>query len=411
VKTLVLDDDPTGTQSATDVRVLMTWDSDRIRDALEHADSVYLQTNSRALDEASAVALANQIRGDLSAALPNTPVRIVLRGDSTLRGHVFAETEQFMTPDAVMLFVPAFPAGGRTTRNGIHYVAIDGAEVPASETEYADDPVFPFHSSGLEQYVREKSDRTPVAIPLESVRSGGDSLTDAILAAPPGSVIVPDAVTDADITAIARAAEAAELRGREIIVRSAAPLAAELAGVRSQGLLDGPIADRGSRVLVVCGSHTGGATGQLAALAQEFGEPEVLDTDDALADPDGAGHALANRALARDIDVTIISSERNRRGTDNGLHHGERVMRGLVHAAREIVPRVDVVVAKGGITSAEIARSALGASSARVLGQILPGVSLWQLSAFDGRERLYVVVPGNVGASDTLLRVMRALGR
>lgn len=86
-------------------------------------------------------------------------------------------------------------------------------------------------------------------------------------------------------------------------------------------------------------------------------------------------------------------------------------MRGLVHAAREIVPRVDVVVAKGGITSAEIARSALGASSARVLGQILPGVSLWQLSAFDGRERLYVVVPGNVGASDTLLRVMRALGR
>lgn len=188
-------------------------------------------------------------------------------------------------------------------------------------------------------------------------------------------------------------------------------MAAELADVRSDGLLDGPVASSDSRVLVVCGSHTGGATAQLAALAVDCAEPDVLDTDDTLADADRAGRDLAERALRRGQDVTVISSARERRHTDGELHHGERVMSGLIRAAREIAPRIDVVVAKGGITSAQIARDALGASDALVLGQILPGVSLWRLRAFDGRELLYVVVPGNVGEADALVQVMRALGR
>ena len=70
---------------------------------------------------------------------------------------------------------------------------------------------------------------------------------------------------------------------------------------------------------------------------------------------------------------------------------------------------VDVVVAKGGITSAEVARTGIGATSAVVLGQVLPGVSVWRLVARDGREVLYVVVPGNVGGPDTLVRVLDAL--
>lgn len=44
-----------------------------------------------------------------------------------------------------------------------------------------------------------------------------------------------------------------------------------------------------------------------------------------------------------------------------------------------------------------------------MLGQILPGVSVWQLSARDGRDILYVVVPGNVGEPDTLTRILQAL--
>jgi len=122
MKTIVLDDDPTGTQSATGVTVLLDFDAEILAEAFATADAVYLQTNSRALPEDEAVALARRIRQDALAASARlgVDVRFVLRGDSTLRGHVFAETEVFLDDAAVMLFVPAFPDGGRTTRDGVH---------------------------------------------------------------------------------------------------------------------------------------------------------------------------------------------------------------------------------------------------------------------------------------------------
>jgi uncharacterized protein YgbK (DUF1537 family) len=77
----------------------------------------------------------------------------------------------------------------------------------------------------------------------------------------------------------------------------------------------------------------------------------------------------------------------------------------LVATVRHLAPEVDLVVAKGGITSARLATDALAATSARVRGQILPGVPVWDLRTPLGRPA-YVVVPGNVGADDTLRRIL-----
>ena len=57
MKLIVLDDDPTGTQSATGVEVLLDWDAEVLTRALRRADSVYLLTNTRAMHEPDAVAL------------------------------------------------------------------------------------------------------------------------------------------------------------------------------------------------------------------------------------------------------------------------------------------------------------------------------------------------------------------
>jgi uncharacterized protein YgbK (DUF1537 family) len=62
MKTIVLDDDPTGTQSATGVSVLFETDVEMLVDALRGADSVYVQTNSRALPQDEAVALVAKIK-------------------------------------------------------------------------------------------------------------------------------------------------------------------------------------------------------------------------------------------------------------------------------------------------------------------------------------------------------------
>jgi uncharacterized protein YgbK (DUF1537 family) len=305
--------------------------------------------------------------------------------------------------------VPAFPDGGRTTRGGVHYVRVAGADVPAHESEYAADPVFGFSTGTLTEYVAEKSGRPSITVPLDAVRRG--ELDRVLVEAPAGSVVVPDAVEAGDILLIARATDAATAAGARVVVRSAAPLAAELAGVASHGLLQTPLVEAVEPVLLVCGSHTEGATAQLEPIVAAWGAPSVIDTDAALLSPIEAGLAAAASAHGA-LDtrpVAVLTSERDRSAHHNTLAHGERIMSALTTAVRELLPAVSVVVAKGGITSAEVARTGIGAKRAEVLGQVLPGVSVWRMTAHDGREVLYVVVPGNVGAPDTLVRVLDAL--
>lgn len=414
MKTVVLDDDPTGTQSATGVRVLLESDADLLTEALRHSDSVYVQTNSRAIDEAAAVRLVSRVKADAEEAARRLGERLqfVLRGDSTLRGHVFAETEVFLDEDAVMLFVPAFPDGGRTTVDGVHLVRIGDEVLPAHETEYAEDPVFPFSTGILVDYVCEKSSREPVGVPLAVVRGDAADLAGAFGSAPAGSVLLPDALTGDDIRRIAAAVVEARRQGAVIVVRSAAPLAAALAGVQSEGLLPRPIVPEPRPTLLACGSHTGGASAQLARLREEWGEEAVIDTDAALADPVAAGRTAADRARGQlaERPLTVVTTERVRSAENNTLAHGEKVMTALTTAVRDLLPAVEVVVAKGGITSAEVARTGIGATGAYVVGQVLPGVSVWRMLAHDGREITYVVVPGNVGGPETLADVLDAVG-
>lgn len=412
MKTIVLDDDPTGTQSVTGAIALLRSDVESLVSVLSDHDAVYVQTNSRAMAEADAVALIEKISADgrAAGARLGEAVRFVLRGDSTLRGHVFAETEVLMDDESVMLFVPAFPDGGRTTLDGVHRVQIGDDLLPAHETEYANDPVFPFATGELADYVASKSPRSAVLVDLATVRDGG--LASALLAAPAGAVVVPDAVTDDDIRLISAAVDEA-FTARRIVVRSASPLAAHLAGVASTELLRPPVVPEDGRVLLVCGSHTAGATAQLSAVAAEFGEPVTVDTPSALDDPSGAGrHAAASvrERMATGSRLAFVTTERERSAEHNTLQHGERIMSALTTAVREILDDVSVVVAKGGITSADVARVGIGAERAQVLGQILPGISLWSLRAHDGRELLYAVVPGNVGGPNTLVDVLSAVG-
>ncbi|MFK4788968.1 four-carbon acid sugar kinase family protein [Microbacterium sp. ZW T5_56] len=413
MKTVVLDDDPTGTQSASGVTVLLEFDADLIREALSRADSVYVQTNSRAIDEAAAVTLVSAVRDAArqAAAELGEDVQFVLRGDSTLRGHVFAETEQFLDEDSVIVFCPAFPAGGRTTLDGVHRVRIGDRDLPAHETEYAEDPVFPFSSGVLVEYVAEKSDRVAVPVDLATVRSG--RAASVIAAAPAGSVVVPDALDDDDIRQIASAITAVRRAGRSVVVRSASPLAAALAGVESDGLLPRPLVPAPVPTLLACGSHTAGATAQLDAVARTRAAPVVIPTEDAFADPVAAGLAAAAQARAQlaGTGLAIVSTERHRRPEHNTLRHGELVMQALTVAVRALVPEVEAVVAKGGITSAELARTGVGATRAEVRGQVIAGVSVWDLVSAEGDPRLYVVVPGNVGDAAALTDVLAALGR
>jgi len=67
-------------------------------------------------------------------------------------------------------------------------------------------------------------------------------------------------------------------------------------------------------------------------------------------------------------------------------------------------------VAKGGITSSDVATLGLGVRRALVMGQVLPGVPVWQLGK-ETRwpEMAYIIFPGNVGSEDALAAIRQRL--
>lgn len=412
MKIMILDDDPTGTQSASGVTVMLRWTAEAIADELRVADAVYLLTNTRAVDEQSAVSLVRGIVADARRAeeLIGEPIRFVLRGDSTLRGHVFAESEA-AGGDAPILFVPAYPEGGRTTVDGQHLVRVGGELLPAERTEFAGDPVFGYQHGRLDEYVREKSTRTPRLLESRIVRDPL-AIRAALRNASDGDVLLPDVHDDDDIGRLAAAVRDVWSQ-RDFVVRSGAPLAAAIAGVSSDGMLATPLARRDGPVLLVCGSHTGAAGRQLAQVARIHGEMFEIDTEAALADAAGEGSRVASlvRARLEDSGLAVVSSERVRRPEHDTLEHGEHVMRALMTVVADVRRLTGTVVSKGGITGADVAREGIGSDRAAVRGQVLPGISVWDLRSADGDDIVQVVVPGNVGEDDTLVEALQAVGR
>lgn len=404
-RVVVFDDDPTGTQTVSEVDVILDGSASSIERAFRSPGPVLLLTNTRSMPEPVAVARVRELqeRVEAVARAHDEACVMVLRGDSTLRGHVFAEVDAVAEPDSVTLFVPAFLEGGRTTVAGEHRIRIHGVDQNVADTEFARDPSFGFRSRRLVDWVAEVGHgRRARMVPLDALRTtSGTALTEALLDAQPGEVVIPEIAEAADIDLALRGLLAAESAGRPIVIRSAATFMAARAGLRSRSI-DRVDLPTGSRVLVVCGSHTHASSEQLVALERD-GHPTLEvdpDSDTALVE----GSVL--RTLDRSGAAVVATPRRFVDGTD--LANGQMFLDALGPVISTIAPAVDAVVAKGGITSAHVAE-VLGAKRARVEGHLQPGVALWTLE-LPGRHLPYAVVPGNVGGPQTLTDILRQFG-
>ncbi|MEQ8807433.1 MAG: four-carbon acid sugar kinase family protein [Imperialibacter sp.] len=161
---VVLDDDPTGTQTCYDVMVLTSWDVSLIAAELRQKPSIlYILTNSRSLPEPEAVNLALEIGRNLKEAAKESQrdLVVVSRSDSTLRGHFPAEVDAVAgaldLAGAVTVLVPAFIEGGRYTIGDVHYIVENEELVPVSDTPFAKDVSFGYQHANLKEWVEEKT--------------------------------------------------------------------------------------------------------------------------------------------------------------------------------------------------------------------------------------------------------------
>ncbi len=415
---VVLDDDPTGTQTLRDVTVLTAWDDETIARNLDDP-VVFLSTNSRSLDVATArertrTAVESALRG---AQLAGRPITLVSRSDSTLRGHFVIETravaDALERPDARVLLAPYFGEGGRLTVGDIHLLDRDDVRTPVSDTEFARDATFGYRSSNLhawvaEQYARAGLARPPTrSLPLPLVREGGpEGVAAALREMRPGCVAIANAEVDRDIDVVALGVLLAEASGVPVVARTAASYVRARAGRTRAPLLDPGELDAGPAGLIVVGSHVEATTAQVTSLlagpAGRDIRPAVLSVDgilDGTVDLEATARELT-AALERG-EVGLVTTERVRR--EVGLDGGRAVSAALVAVVRRVGRRPDWIIAKGGITSSDVASEALGMRESRVAGQLLPGVPVW----IGGPESRWpgmplVVFPGNVGGPGAL---------
>lgn len=436
---IVLDDDPTGTQSVADLPVLTQWEPEDFRWALSlGAPAVYVLTNTRSLDAVEAAERNRQVVTNALAAADGTALAFVSRGDSTLRGHfplepdVIAETlhRRAGVPTDGVVIVPAFPDAGRVTIDGVHFMRSATDELtPIAETEFAQDATFGFAHSRLADYVQEKSRgripaTTVIVVNLAILRAGPMAIADAIEGATDATPIVVDAVTENDLRLLALGLDEAERRGKKLIYRVGPPFVRARIGqaVRTPLSAADAFGDTAAPVaggLIVVGSHVAMTTRQLDALKRVHSSARVVEIDvAALLAPESPAHlgevvdrvvgALAGADVILQTSRTLVSTA----DPADSLRIARTVSAAVVEVVQRVVARTRprFVIAKGGITSSDVAALGLQIRHAIVRGPMLPGiVSLWEPVDGPATGIPYVVFAGNVGDDASLVAVVRTL--
>ena len=425
-KIIVLDDDPTGVQTVNGISVYTDWTAERIAEGFAEAQPMFfILTNSRAFSAEKTRAEHKKIAERIFAAGKNfgKDFIIVSRSDSTLRGHYPLETQTLReTLEACgkkidgEILMPFFKEGGRFTVGDVHYVQEGEYLVPAAETEFARDKTFGYTSSNLAAYVEEKTrgafkKNSVTCISLEELRGGDVEKFSARLENVRGfnKVVVNVAdYVDVEIFTLAL------LRARKnFLFRTAAAFTKVIGGVEDKNFLTRSelVEDTPNGGLIIVGSHVEKTTAQLSALKKipsvAFIEFDVSNL--------GAVDEIIRRAeenISRGLTTTIYTSRNvlDLGDAEKNLAASVKISDALTSIVRRLNVRPKFLIAKGGITSADVGTKGLGVRKALVLGQVAAGVPVWKIGAeskFPGMS--FIIFPGNVGAVDTLRKIVEQL--
>ena len=439
-KIIVLDDDPTGSQTVHSCLLLTQWDVDTLRLGLRDESPIFfVLTNTRSLPPKQAAAVTREVCHNLKPALAAENIEdflIVSRSDSTLRGHYPIETDviaEELGPFDAHFLVPAFFEGGRITRDSIHYLIIDGVSTPVHETEFARDSVFGYTYSYLPDYVAEKTKGRIPAKEVErfllgDIRSGTDvtgiSTLERLMSLTGNKCVAVDAENQDDLNSFANDLLTAAGEGKRFLFRSAASLLTALAKLPPQPVPAEEMSQyvrSGKPGAVIVGSHVKKTTEQLEQLLKAPGIVGVeVDVAQLLNDSLEQPGKLLNSTLEKinaahnDSKTSVVYTSREElvfADMQTRLQFGADVSDLLMDIVRGLPADIGFLISKGGITSNDVLSKGLALTSARLLGQILAGCSMVRTSAKHPQfPNLPVVLfPGNVGDDKALATVYRRL--
>ncbi|MDJ0903017.1 MAG: four-carbon acid sugar kinase family protein [Xenococcus sp. MO_188.B8] len=421
LKIIVLDDDPTGSQTVHSCLLLMKWDVETLRIGLrDELPIFFILTNTRAISPKQAAIVTQEVCRNLKIALAAEKINnflVVSRSDSTLRGHYPLETDviaQELGDFDAHFLTPAFFEGGRVTINSNHYLLIDGKKVPVSETEFAGDSVFGFNHSYLPDYVAEKTQgkiasEEVIKIQLEDLYS--EDLINQLLSLNNNSCVVVDGKIQEDFDRFATALFTATKQGKRFLLRSAASLITSLAQLGQQATPPEAMASYKTNHkpgVIVIGSHVKKTTRQLEQLLQQPStvgiEVEVIHLRDHPETRETILQSILHQVLTvwRQGKTPVIFTSREEVtfvDLQERIDFGRAISDLLMDIIGGLPSDIGFLISKGGITSNNLLSKGLNLTTVRLLGQILPGCCVVRTAKDHPQFPCLPVVlfPGNVG--------------
>ena len=432
MKIIVLDDDPTGSQTVHSCLLLLRWDVETLCIGLrDQVNIFFILANTRALTPNKAVEVVREVCQNLKIALAKegiTDFLLVSRSDSTLRGHYPLETDviaQELGPFDAHFLLPAFFEGGRITRDSVHYLIVDGVPTPVEQTEFAKDSVFSYTHSYLPDYVEEKTQGEIKASQVERFVLSDiiNGCFERLMQLSNNTCVVADGETQADYDLLATAILKAAASGKRFLLRSAASILTALAQLGSQPVAPEQMAQYKRTKqpgVVLVGSHVQKTTQQLEALLLE---PDIAAIEVEVS-------LLQNNSTTRDslLKITlqaihdshskgltpVIYTSRNELtfvDIETRLAFGEMVSNFLMDIVKGLPKDISFLISKGGITSNDVLSEGLSLRTVRLLGQVLAGCSLVRT---ESNHPLFpnlpvVLFPGNVGDKQGLVTAYHRL--
>ena len=439
MKIVVIDDDPTGSQTVNNCLLLLKWDySTLLRGFKSNSNLFFILANTRSLSENDVklrlVEICNAIKKVISSESYDEEIIFISRGDSTLRGHNFLEPyiiNQCLGPFDATFHIPAFIEGKRLTINGQHYVD----KIPIEKTIFAKDKIFGYETSNIKNLLYEKSKFQINVNEIENLKlnelqdleiEDKNKIFQKISNYKNNTHVIVDAENYSQLKKFSLAINKLN-KQKKFLFRTAASFISSISGMRSNlqkknffsNLRRKNDKNQFLPGLIVVGSHLELSTLQMNKLLEESDcLPIELDVFEFFKINSSENYTdqikLFKIKLLTEIrsffsngKTPVLFTSRQYLSLDYSkqVNFCNSLAFFIAELVSDLKNEIGYLISKGGITTNLILSNGLKADYVYLKGQVMTGISLVTYKIRNNDALPIVTFPGNIGGHDSLLKV------
>ncbi len=443
MKFVVIDDDPTGSQTVNDCLLLLRWDYSTLVKGFEAESNLFfILANTRSLSENDARLTIEEICRNINAVLASEAyeeeIIFISRGDSTLRGHNYLEPSVInscLGPFDATFHIPAFIEGKRLTINGSHFVD----NIPINQTIFARDKIFGYETSNIKNLLFQKSQsrinlddiQNLVLSDLEILNDEENNVVfKKIKNLKNNKHVIVDAENYSQLNKFSSIIKKL-MKQKKFLFRTAASFISSISDKKNNTQHE--VFFSNFRIknkeksflpgLIIVGSYVELSTLQLKNLLERStSKPIELDVFEFFritsSDNNQKQRNLFKNKFLKEIRFSFGTGKTPVLFTSRkfiSLNYAEQfnfynsLALFIAELVAELKYEIGYLISKGGITTNVILSNGLKADYVYLEGQIITGISLVTYNLKNDQKLPIITFPGNIGTKDSLLKVWKVL--